>query len=156
MSEIPQDLQALFSQDLTNVDLTRPVLKEGPTAFTVADVKVQTTKATIQLAPEHQSRMLVIQLKTRYDGLSNKGDKINASYPVTDRIMLTVTESRTAKRISEDLTRFQRACGRSGAFGEPTSYINCNLMANVVVEEDTEGQYGPQNRVRYIPADKAG
>lgn len=143
-----EDIQSLFSADLTSVDISRPVLRSGPTAFVVAEAKVEPNKAG-------DKQMLVIQLKTRYDALSTKNEKINPGYPVTDRIVLTSSEGRPAERIMQDLKRFQLACGRSGPFGEPANYIGCNLTANVSVESDATGQYGDQNRVRYIAADKA-
>lgn len=141
-----EDIQSFFSQDLTNVDISRPLLKEGPVPFTVTDCKVEPNKAG-------DKQNLVITLKTRYEQKSSKGVVIQPGFTHTERMTLTPTERYPAERIMQELKKFQLGCGRSGAFGEPSTYIGANVVGNVIVDSDASGIYGDQNRIRsWVPA----
>jgi hypothetical protein len=129
--------------NLDSVDIRRPVLKPGPTDFIVAECKVEDT--------EKGTQKLVVVLKTEFATTTRDGQPINPGFTITTNIGITPTEKYSSERVVQEVTKFQRACGRSGAFGDPSSYINAKLQANVGIEVDAEGRYDDKNVVKFIP-----
>lgn len=151
----------LLNEDLTKVDISRPVLKKGgPLRFVVAEMKKEKTKATANQSDDKASWMLVTTFKTVFPWEGTKeGERINAGFTLTERVMLTPTEGKGDKRgrdeemILKDLKRLRMAIlgeekGSVGNFLPLDQYLRKEVDAIIDIEEDESGQYGPQNRLR--------
>jgi len=144
-----ENLNEIFGADLTDVDLTRPLLKPNTVVeMEVFDIKVQENK-------DQTGNNLAIFLRTKYQEPDNKGGAFAAGYKPngtrpTEYISLTETDKRDATAIKADLKRFRLAMGLSaGAFGSPEDYIGKTVKCRVTVEVDKTGQYPDKNRFNW-------
>lgn len=134
----------ILSTDLSNVDVSRPIIDQTQTDFTIQGIEVKENEK------EPGQFSLVISMVTNYTTKSTKAVELKPGFKVTDRILLTPVGKMTQEMIEQQLKRFMLACGRNGAFGDPASYAGTVVTAKVLVEEDKTGKYDPQNRFRYI------
>lgn len=140
----PMDnLTQLFTQDLTNVDLSVPLIVPGRVDFIISDMKIVPTKAN-----DGESN-LEISLQTKYATKGTKGESFNPGRKLTHIISLKKLdkngEDRTP-RILQDLKRVRIAAGMGdGPFGKPSDYIGHTVSTNVVVESDATGKFADKN-----------
>lgn len=135
----------ILSTDLSNVDVSRPLIDQTQTDFTISGVEVK------QSDKDPSQYSLVITLVTNYTTKSTKAQELKPGFKIIDRILLTPTGGMTQEMVEQSLKKFMLACGRtSGAFGDPASYVSTVVTAKVLVEEDKTGKYDAQNRLRYV------
>ncbi len=139
---------SLLSMDLSSVDTSRPVISQCATDFDITSVAVEESKKTAG------QESLVIKLKTKYPVKSTKGEAINPGFTVMKQILLTPSGGWTEESALQELKRFQVAVGRSGAFGDPASYVGNTVSALVSVEVDKDGKYDDRNNIKFVPKGK--
>jgi hypothetical protein len=146
-------LANLFTTDLTNVDLERPLLKPGKIALAIKGIPV------VEDNKNEDGKNLIFKFTNRFDCLSDKGKQIKAGRVVIQHyISLKPTDKNgepRQERILEDLAKIKVAVGfpKAGPFGALSAYADKPLNAMVIIEEDTTGKYGPQNRIsKFEPA----
>lgn len=137
--------ESILSTDLSNEDISRPLLPNGNYEFTVGEIKQVPTK-------DKQGQMLEITLLLKNPARSSKGEDINPGFKLTERIMLTPKGNLTEDSIRKSLKRFRMACvgNEPGSFAPVDQYLQHTILAKVSIEEDKEGKYDPQNRLRFV------
>lgn len=143
------DLSALFTQDLTNIDITRPLIADKTLGrFRITDLKVMPNK-------HETGQIMKVDLVSEDDLRDNKNTLHPAGFfKLFHRMSITPTEEYTLERVQQELKKLMAACNRTGAFGDPSSYIGEVVTAMVVIEKDKNGVYDDQNRIKYFVAKK--
>ena len=138
-------MSALLSLALNDVDVSMPVANPCTTDVRVVEAKIENGKKDANI------QMIVFKFETLYELKDTKGNVLKPGWKgLSDRIVITPTGELTEEKILQSLKRFQLAAGRTGAFGDPASYIGAVLPVKLAVEEDKNGVYPPKNLVRYI------
>jgi len=143
------NIQDLLSRDLTQVELTPPLLAPGDVLVEITEAKMTKTK--------NGDPMLEFTLRTVNVEKDTKGGDIapgGRGSVLIHRIALTAVDKNGHRRdepggpIEQDLARFKYGFTgeKSGQFGEPSLFIGRQAVARVDIEE-TEA-YGPQVRIR--------
>lgn len=140
---LSDDLSLLFSEDLTSVDISRPLLANGTVQFRVTAMSVGTNETTGR-------RSLVIETETNEDWKTTKGESLPPGFKITHRIGLDETEKYDTEAIRRNIKTFQVACGHNGPFGALNDYMGATFKARVSTENDPTGRYAPQNRLSFV------
>lgn len=142
-----QDNIDILSADLSSVDVSRPMLAAGVVELVVSDLKVEPNK-------DGTKQNLNMVLKTTSNERSSRGDTLSPGFTLFHTVSLTPTEKYTAERIGQSLKGIRLAAtGESGGtFAPIDQYIGKTLTAKVYVEEDKNGVYPAQNRIKSFVA----
>lgn len=148
------DMNELFGQDLTNVDVSRPLLKAGTLVeMEIFDCKVEDNRAK-------DGSNICIFLRTKYQESNDKGGAFPAGYAPngkrpTEYISLTPSEKQDEDAIKANLKRFKIAMGEpNGPFGDPSSFIGRTVTCKVLIEKDKNGAYPDKNKFQWQPPKK--
>jgi hypothetical protein len=135
--ELPSDLGTV---DLTTVETGIPVLPAGDYLVRLVSMEQQTSK--------NGKPLLVIKVETAEDSEDEKGNTVNAGFPLFDRISLTPTENyNPARRLAELQEAF---LGEKRPEFDTDDFIDGEARIKLKIEESDE--FGRQNRVaRYLP-----
>ena len=141
----------LLTKDLSNVDISRPLLEKGLTRFEVAEVKVEKSKDGLK-------DLLVFTFKTVFKAKSRPNKDgvvtdINPGFTIIDRLTITTSEKRDESLIEKDLAQRQveiLGVQKREGFLPLEQYLHKHVDALVDIEVDKEGKYGDQNRLRKI------
>lgn len=101
------------------------------------------------------NQMIVIPCYTMQDERSTDGDKLNAGFRVTHRIMLTETESRKDKHIANDIKRLCQSTGVTGKkvreiIDDPSIFDGKTMQADVKISP-ASGKYEASNNLYPMP-----
>jgi hypothetical protein len=148
-----QDILAILNTaDLTNTDISRPLLKDQ------SDVALQVETIKVVLTRDRTSNNIEIVLKTVNMQKSNKpGRDLNPGFKVFHRIPLKQIDKNGADRTEEvksACAAFKLACTgtKAGSFMPLDQYLNRRVTARVIIDKDEGGQFGDKNIVaRWIP-----
>lgn len=144
-------LQHLDNVDLTTIDRSRPVLKDGSYAVLIESIEVKNTKPT-EKNPKAGHR-LAIGLKMAQATKDEDGKDLDIEkFMLFDSVSLNPTKDYNPL---ERLADIQLACFGAQRKGfKPEDYIGQTALIKVKIEDSTE--FGRQNRVsRWVPK-KAG
>jgi hypothetical protein len=100
----PDSLTSILDEDLSGVDTSIPLLKEGIYNLEIAEVKQQSTS-------DNAGQMLKIKFKTTEDSPSVTGDIVHAGFPVYHNILTTPKGDMTADMVRKNLAGFAQALG---------------------------------------------
>lgn len=133
----------ILTSDLTTVDVSRPLLAAGVVELSVAEMKVEPNK-------DGSKQNLNITFKTVNNERSTKGDVLNPGMVIFHTISLTPTEKYTSDRIMQSLKMLRTAItgDKGGAFAPVDQYLGKTLSAKIFVDEDKNGVFPTQNRVK--------
>ena len=142
-----QDNIDILSANLTDVDISRPMLAAGVVDLVVSEMKVEPNKTG-------DKQNLNIVFKTVNNERSVKGDTLNPGFTLFHTVSLTPTEKYTVDRIGQSLKSIRVAAtgDTSGSFAPVDQYVGKVLTAKVYVEEDKNGVYPAQNRIKQFVA----
>lgn len=151
MNEIP-NLEALLNEDLSDVDISRPLLEPTTAVLRIADCK-------IEVSDRSGKNLLVVRTETQQPmaGKSHKGEpkQVNPGFTLIERVCLTPSDKYPVERIRQEMKRFMEAVGEpGGAFGDPKRFIGREIAARITIEDDPESGYDAQNRLKFVPLAK--
>jgi hypothetical protein len=141
----------LLTTDLTNVDISRPLLpKGGPVRLTITEMKVEKSK-------DGQKDLLVTTFKTVFKCKSAPNSQgatvdLNPGFTMIDRMTLTPSEKRSEEQILGDLARRRSEIlgSAAGSFMPLEQYLNKQVDAMIGIEVDESGAFGDQNRIKKL------
>ena len=146
-------LDLLNTKDLSTVDLTPPLIKDGATVtFDVLKVELVAGKSD----PSEQN--VSISLETAHETPSSKGGTLPARRKFTHTISLKTTGrdgQDLTDMVERNLAAFRKAAlgTASGAFMPLEQYLGRQVNASVRIQKDNTGVYADQNRIaRFIEA----
>jgi hypothetical protein len=139
------DLTQLFTQDLTNVDLTAPLLVPGPYTLTVCEMKLEDNK-------DKTAKNIVITLQTKFAARGTKGETFQPGRKLYHYVSLMEVDKNNEPRkdrILQDLKRIRLSAGLGGgSFGTLDSYIGRDVDVVLDVESDKNGVFGDKNVIK--------
>lgn len=141
----------VLDQDLTNVDTTFPLLKEGIYNLEVVSLAAVDNK-------DKTAKNIEIKLKTTAPCNDTKGNEIQPGFGIFYRIPLGQTEKYSIDDIKKKLAIFRLAAlgTKEGAFGDFAQYVNKIVQVKLVITVDKEGKYADKNEIKsfVLPDDK--
>lgn len=133
--------------DLAGVDTSMPRLEKGKYAAIIEDVSVEPSKKN----PANQN--LLVKFKTTEDGVSTRGEKINAGYPLRRYLPLQQSDNPNAQDFRKALAQLVDAAFGTSQADRPAlnsetlqSLKGKELELTVSIQEDE--QYGESNDVK--------
>jgi hypothetical protein len=137
-------LEFLDNLDLTNVDLSRPLVKDKtPMEVTIKSIEVVNNKAGT-------GKNLKLQYTTNETFESTEGKTVNPGCTLHELVSLVTTDKFDPR---ENLARIKLAAlgTQEGKF-IPSELIGQTMSVIVGIEQDKAGLYAPKNRIsKYIP-----
>ena len=135
--------------DLTGVDTSMPVLRDGQ----IVEMVLDKGEVKTSMKPGKEgNKNLFLTFKTLGVTISDAGIELNAGFPIRDIVSLTETANYDP---TKNLARIQEAI-----LGEKRNGFRLSDLAQkpfkavVKVEESTD--FGKQNRIKFIHKDKQG
>ena len=133
-------LQHLETVDLSTVDRSFPVIKDGSTVVFVFDkFEPKPNKAKT-------GHNLIITLKLESEAQSTDGKTLKAGFKVTDTLSLVQTDRYNPLEKLADIQL--AALGKQQPGFKFSDYLGRKVTCRVTVDDDKE--YGMRNRFRYI------
>ena len=119
--------------DLSNVDLSRPLIDNQVVLCRTGEVRVEVN--------EQKQKRLVIPLTLEEPATSTNGRELSPGFQVTHSILATPTGKLTQERINEELAKFQMAVlklDKGEPFGSVERYRNQLVKVKFATRPDRE------------------
>lgn len=145
MNEQTESVLDILNQDLTDVDMSNPLLPKGDYPLEVKKVE------QVESKNKPGNYLVKIQLATTEDYQSVSGEPIPKGTYLFDQISLTPTEKYTKLNIQKRCKAFRQACTgeTSGAFGPLEQYVGRTVNARVRIDEADDNYPARNSIARY-------
>jgi hypothetical protein len=137
-------LDELLSTDMSKVDTSFPLIKEGLYDVVVDDISLVDNKAKT-------GKNIMIKLKTTAQTQDVKGNVMNPGMVLTTYIALAESEKYDKEAIKRNVATFVQSVGQGITQLAPLDQFKGKIVRVKVKVRPPEGQYEAANDVRFVP-----